>query len=338
MTLRTTAPRAKSRWFALLVVVAICTGLLATVALATDTTNPPTFTYVNDSLGPDDEPGQKDLNSQSSVNDGAFLWVSWKWDDTRWPGGNTGDACALFTTDSDQNIDFAVCVTVGGNPATQQASSPRLYTCGDDKADRCTSPIALVPGPYVTACSTAIAAVDPYHTVGGNPPTPANDTVATCHIQLAEVDTTSASLVNTCSYPSEQPNSDPSDCVLTVGTSIATLSSGATTWSATLGDTATLSPSTATGSVVFRLYSDATCDTLLWTSSAIAVSSGTAATGTDAGTGNRVITSTSHPDGGTFYWTATYTPTEGSAFTASASACGEATTVDTDGVVSGSAG
>jgi len=337
MTLRTTAPRAKSRWFALLVIVAICTGLLATVALATDTTNPPTFTYVNDSLGPDDEPGQKDLNSQASVPDGAFLWVSWKWDDTRWPGGNTGDACALFTTDSDQNINFAVCVTVGGNPAAQQTNSPRLYTCGDAKDDRCTSPIALVAGPYVTACSTAIAAVDPYHTQGGSP---ASDTVATCHIQLAEVNATSASLVNTCSYPSEQPNSDPSDCVLTVGTSISTLSGGATTWSATLSDTATLLPSNATGSVVFKLYSDSSCSaaSLLWTSGAIAVSGGQAATGSDTGTGNRVITSTSHPDGGTFYWTATYTPTEGSAFSPSASACGEATTVDTDGVVAGSAG
>jgi hypothetical protein len=145
-------------------------------------------------------------------------------------------------------------------------------------------------------------------------------------------------LVNTCSYPSEQPNSDPSDCVLTVGTSITTLSGGSTTWSATLSDSATMAPTNATGTVVFTLYSDAACANLLWTSSAIAVSSGTAATGTDTGTGNRVITSTSHPDGGTFYWKATYTPTAGTAFTASASACGEATTVDTDGVVAGSSG
>ena len=123
MTLRASAPHARPRWIALFFTIVLCTGLMATVALATDTSNPPTFTYVNDSLGPDDQPGQKDLNSQSSVSDGLFLWVSWKWDDTKWPGGNTGDACALFTTDSDQNIDFAACVTVGGNPAAQQETA-----------------------------------------------------------------------------------------------------------------------------------------------------------------------------------------------------------------------
>jgi hypothetical protein len=340
MTLRTTAPRAKSRWFALLAVVVICTGLLATAALATDTNNPPTFTYVNDTLGADDQPGQKDLNSQSSVSDGGFLWVSWKWDDTKWPGGNTGDACALFSTDGDQNINFAVCVTVGGNPAAQQTNSPRLYTCGDDKADRCTSPIALVAGPYVTACSTAIAAVDPYHSQGGNP---ANDTVATCHIDLSEVDATAATLINTCSYPSEQPNSDPSDCVLIVGSTITTLSSGSATWSATLNDSAAVTPSTATGAVTFRLYADATCSTLLWTSTPVALTGGSAATtnstpGTNAtGTNGRVITETTHPNGGTFYWTAEYVPASGSTVTGTTSACGEPTTV-TKASVGGSAG
>ena len=43
-----------------------------------------------------------------------------------------------------------------------------------------------------------------------------NDTRVTCTIQLADfgVTITDLELINTCSYPSSQPNSDPSDCVL----------------------------------------------------------------------------------------------------------------------------
>ena len=43
-----------------------------------------------------------------------------------------------------------------------------------------------------------------------------NDVRVTCTIQLADfgVSLSDLELINTCSYPSQQPNSDPSDCVL----------------------------------------------------------------------------------------------------------------------------
>jgi hypothetical protein len=53
-----------------------------------------------DNSGPDDYPGQKDLNLLS-VDSGGLpnsLGVIWNWDDTGWTGNNTGDACSLYDT------------------------------------------------------------------------------------------------------------------------------------------------------------------------------------------------------------------------------------------------
>jgi hypothetical protein len=171
-------------------------------------TNPPAFTFVNDEQGADDQPGQKDLSSQAVASPApGDLWVAWKWDVTSLSGGNTGDACALFDTNTNSKVNFAICVTIAGNPAVQSGVSPRVYTCGDGKVDRCTSTYAQV-SPINSACETKTTASDPFHSGQF-------DTQATCHIDLADVGgATTANLVNTCSYPSQQPTSDPSDCVL----------------------------------------------------------------------------------------------------------------------------
>ena len=176
------------------------------------TSNPPTFTYVNDENGADDQPGQKDLSAQAVATPSpGDLWVSWKWDVTSLSGSNTGDACALFDTNSNFKVNFAICVTISGSPATQLAgTSPRVYTCGDGKVDRCTSTVAQVTT-INSACSVNQAGAnttDPFHS--GQ-----QDTTAICHVDLGDVGGAgTANLVNTCSYPSQQPNSDPSDCVL----------------------------------------------------------------------------------------------------------------------------
>jgi hypothetical protein len=209
MTLRKNAPAAKRRWLALVALVAICTGALASGVLASlSLANPPTFSFVNDENGADDQPGQKDLNSQAvAVPAPGDLWVSWKWDVTSLSGGNTGDACALFDTNQNSKVNFAICVTIQGNPAVQAPVSPRVYTCGDGKVDRCTSTYTQVT-PINSACGTNTDATDPFHS--GQ-----KDTQAICHIDLADVGGSgTANLVNTCSYPSQQPTSDPSDCVL----------------------------------------------------------------------------------------------------------------------------
>jgi len=212
VTLSRSNPHAKPRWFALLVLVCIGLAFAASAVSALTTANPPSFSFVSDESGANDLPGQKDLTAHAIANSstaGAF-WVAWKWDDTSWSGNNTGDACALFDTDGDGKVNSAICVTVGGKPlASQQANSPRVYTCGDTKVDRCTTPITLV-SPIQSACSVNPAATPTYP---NNPS--GNDTQATCHVWLADLGvTTAAALINTCSYPSQQPNSDPSDCVL----------------------------------------------------------------------------------------------------------------------------
>ena len=168
----------------------------------------PTFNTVQDENGSNDQPNQKDLTIQGVATPSpGDLWTMWQWDDTSLSGGNTGDACSLFDTDTDSKVNFAVCVTIEKNPAVQAAASPRVYTCGDGKVDRCTSTYAQVAN-INTACATNLLANSPF--AGGG-----KDTQAVCHIDLADVGgAAQANLVNTCSYPSQEPTSAPSDCVL----------------------------------------------------------------------------------------------------------------------------
>ncbi len=168
----------------------------------------PGFSFTYDVGGANDAPGQRDLTAHATFLTLTDLYVGWKWDDTGFSGTNTGDACALFTTDNDQNVNGALCVTVVGAAATWQ--STRVYTCGDVKNDRCTSPITQVAAINST-CSVNDHAAP---TFGGG-----SDTQATCKADRADFQGTVAntSLLNTCSYPSQQPNSAPNDCVLIPG-------------------------------------------------------------------------------------------------------------------------
>lgn len=321
---RPSAPHKGPRWLTLFVIVAIATVALASSVLAT-----PVFSFVPDDGGPDDQPGQKDLTAQASAFDPAapnHFFTAWKWDDTSWSGGNTGDGCSLFDTDSDGKVNYAVCATIGGS--TPSLISVTVYSCGDKKADRCTNPVLLTT--ETSGCDITQVAGQ----FGGT------DTQAACDITFLAVEAGAvglgnATLLNTCSYPSQEPNSDPSDCVLTIANqdvTVSTSSSGTISWTATLSDTATLNPVAATGSVVFKLYSDSGCTNLVWTSAAdtsAPFASGTGGTPLD---GN--IISGTGPTNVTYYWIATYTPT--GAFNSDSSACGEGTTIIAS--VSGSSG
>src|SRR5213083_2633153 len=72
-----------------------------------------------DLQGAMDEPGQKDLTRF------CFDPV----------------ACALFDTDMDGNANFALCVTVKGDPSA--LDSVRRFSCANDRPDRCTSSVLL---------------------------------------------------------------------------------------------------------------------------------------------------------------------------------------------------
>jgi uncharacterized repeat protein (TIGR01451 family) len=211
---------------------ALLTALIAVFGLALASPSFGAFLTVVDDAGANDEPGQKDLTllqvDDSQTGSGVLL-VNWNWDITGLTGNNSADGCALFDTDQDGKVNYAICVTAKDTPLTQVSDSPRLYSCGDDKSDRCTSPNPLIadgngttlPGdvPQIQSSCTVVnnSPTDPFTTGDSYP----NDTQAQCTLDLTEV--ANARLVNVCSYPSQEPNSDPSDCVITPGSGFLTI-------------------------------------------------------------------------------------------------------------------
>ena len=175
---------------------------------------------VPDENGANDEPGQKDLTQLTIDYTGLtatpkYVDVTWNWDEIAWSGANTGDACALFDTDNDLYANYAYCVTIGGSPGVEL--DERLYECeADNRVDRCAGPV-LVTEPYSSTCTVAQSATDPFGPSAPKGPGAAypNDTTATCRLFLSDISSLDeADLLNVCSYPSQEPNSDPSDCVL----------------------------------------------------------------------------------------------------------------------------
>lgn len=249
-TLSTGARRLRAPVAALAVLLAF--GGLASAGAPPDVDAPPAeeaWFAVNDVQGADDEPGQKDLNRQGSYIDaeagaaGAF-WFYIQWDQTFLTGKNTMDGCALFDVDAEDEVgygfaDKVVCMTFqrirGNNPANNvefKGTGVSLYQClGDDRDDRCSQPM------LDTDASPAISCRDDAPT--GNPPAgsiqdpfgPGGDAEAAGHLDeldvrglcamevgdgtfLGDVDVDDVGHLNSCSYPSQEPNSDPSDCVV----------------------------------------------------------------------------------------------------------------------------
>jgi|GEM_PF-1454717 len=162
-----------------------------------------------DTAGANDEPGQKDLTKLcvDYANVPTSVSTTWNWDETGTGGSNTMDACNLFDTNGDGNINYSVCVTTQGDPATLQTVT--TYSCGDAKSDRCTSPVTPVSS-GTTSCDVTQVTNDPFPSGTSSP----NDTQGACTVDLSSVGGSSAKLIDVCSYPSSEPNSDPSDCVI----------------------------------------------------------------------------------------------------------------------------
>ena len=214
-----------TKWIHLVIAAVIATPIALTAFGGGGVAQAASTVTAVDDAGPDDEPGQKDLNALS-VNYGdpgdIAIEVTWNWDDTSSSGANTRDGCSLFDTDGDGFANYALCLTVDSS----NAYTPSLYQCtADSRTDRCASPTQIT-----TITSTLTAAVggpDPFGPGGSNtaashssgntckdtPGCYTQDTIATAHVLLADVGGGVAKLINVCSYPSQEPNSDPSDCV-----------------------------------------------------------------------------------------------------------------------------
>ena len=185
-----------------------------------------------------DQEGVNDINSDQvdmsqmgrDDSDAAMYKLFWSWDSTSvWTGtGSTGDACALFDADGDGNVDFAVCARVtnpGADPtvATLTAESPMLFSCADERNDRCSQPTPL-PAAGITAgtigsggvdrTSNLITDTDPFPPDGSEYPKD-----VTLQVNIPKISVPSGVLVNVCSYPSagNGGNNNPFDCIVTPG-------------------------------------------------------------------------------------------------------------------------
>src|SRR5881628_2617321 len=206
---------------------------------------------INDGQGPDDQPGQKDLSGlcepgPACSSSATTLSLLWQFDDVNWTGSNTGDACALIDLNQDGLADRAVCVTVFGAAQmagkcsnnqflgcrknqdcgsggtcvlpTDNTGPARCYTCANDRPTRCSNsqPVACT-----SVCGVGVVVgSDPFtssatHTAqkcnGSN--CVANDTAVNCCLTSTDIGT-GGELIDVCSYPSQKPNSDPADCVI----------------------------------------------------------------------------------------------------------------------------
>jgi hypothetical protein len=207
-----------------IVLIALVAGIIGPIASVANATP----IVAVDDAGADDEPGQKDLNALSvdyGLPGATAIDVKWNWDNTSTSGNNTRDGGALFDTDDDGFANYSLYVTV----ATDGTWVTRLFTCtADNRTDRCAGP--TLAGTFASTVSVSIEGnsdpfgvpsspdFDPNHVTGNtcatNPACYTDDTVADTNIVLADfVGTSTPTLLNVCSYPSGEPNSDPSDCV-----------------------------------------------------------------------------------------------------------------------------
>jgi hypothetical protein len=199
------------------------TGALALAALllASALTATPALAVLNcqdDIDGANDQPGQKDITQFcGELGNGSpyELVTSINWDNTTLSGNNTADLCFLFNSDSNMDVfaNFATCVTLkssgAGNGNLAVLQEVRLFTCADTSADRCDSAV-LIGGSPNTQCTVSQQSTDPFVAGDAYPV----DTEILCSLDLDDFGAGSGTLlVDTCSYPSNVPNSAPSDCV-----------------------------------------------------------------------------------------------------------------------------
>src|SRR5262245_56212013 len=136
--------RSKSGFWVAFALAVLASALFTVGVLRIFAADPPPFFIINDLNGANDEPGQKDLTRMGRYDDpSGYLEIFWSWDEGT-TGGNTLDACALFDSDSDGNVNYAVCGQVD-SAFKQTTVSPKAFSCDDTDAFHCLTAIALNP-------------------------------------------------------------------------------------------------------------------------------------------------------------------------------------------------
>ncbi|MEO5575625.1 MAG: hypothetical protein ABIR67_07085 [Gaiellaceae bacterium] len=225
------APKLTRSLVGLLAALLAVLALLASAGTAAAAIPSSFFTVVDQQGVNDVNADQNDLTQMGrDDSDPAFYKLFWSWDSTSlWTGaGQSGDACALFDSDGDGNIDFAACARIE-NPnadptqAKLTADSPLLFACADTTNDRCSQPSPLLAtGIQAGTIGSAgldrngnlITDTDPFAPAGSDSP---ND--VTLQINIPKILISGAVLVNVCSYPSagNGGNNNPFDCIANPG-------------------------------------------------------------------------------------------------------------------------
>ena len=236
-----TAVFAGPRRFCLLVLAIAVAGTLASLTLAgtAGAAIPSNYFTVVDTGGANDINASQVDMTQLGRDDADPLEyrLFWSWDATDdWTGtGQTGDACALFDTNGNTNIDFAICVRVENPNADTTKVQPTdpafVFECSDAKNDRCTNPdpvslsagdvnigaLTATPPPLPSPPANLITDTDPFANLLPDQNHP-NDSTIMVVIKKSALPA-GAQLVNVCSYPSagNGGNNNPFDCIVNPG-------------------------------------------------------------------------------------------------------------------------
>jgi hypothetical protein len=278
---RTSKPSLFLRAFAITFLTGIAFGSVAPNAHAIG---------IVDDGGANDEVGQNDLTRLSfDDTDPNFLEVQWSWDEPSaiTGGGQAVNACAMFDTDADGNVNYSLCVEVSEDqdpdsptfgqlvistppPPDGDTWFPHWIECSDAKDDRCTmpnrlgDPVDLPLGLGATTCSVAVTPTDPFDSSAVNGPGSdyPNDIEATCLIDTTLLPAPgSYEFVNVCSYPSagNDGNNNPFDCVVTPGSGFLTIVKVANPDDGTQFDF-TVNPASNDGQTVFSINGSGTVE------------------------------------------------------------------------------
>ena len=157
------------------------------------------------------------------------------WDEpSQFSGGNSADACMVFDSDSDGNVNNALCASILRDPNVSSFNDPnafvfkgddknsnylpRYYSCKDTTVDNCAKDgnteqdITLATfgsANLSSVCSIAVESSDPFPFGSDHP----SDIVVTCTIDVDAIPV-DALPWNMCSFNSSSFNSNASECVI----------------------------------------------------------------------------------------------------------------------------
>jgi len=166
----------------------------------------------DDFTGQQDSKGACIATDFASIQPATTAYLRFDFDDTSVPGANTLDGCWLVDINQNDNVDIALCFSLGGNPVALQETN--LFTCNDSSTTTCGNP---------TAVTRSEACVANNNTTGGEKLlecTDGADLAIECSVLLTDLGWSSGNvtLLKSCTSTSAQPNSAAFDCILDAST------------------------------------------------------------------------------------------------------------------------